>query len=138
MSPDQIQHWTLGVRIAEVIVSVLGIGGLILSLRQVGKTVTGNAFMNAFSELRELHKVFVSYPNLRPCFYDNEPMPVQDENYQRARSVAEMFLDAFVHMYLLRGRVHRSEQALLCEYVKLGTGSYFPLTPYPLRFTIRF
>jgi hypothetical protein len=104
MTSDDIQFWTLLVRLCGLGVSVLGLVLVLRQLKQVGQTMQGNAFSNSFSELREIHKVFVSYPELRPYFFDGKVLTGESDYYQRARSVAEMYLDAFVHMYLLRSR----------------------------------
>jgi hypothetical protein len=47
---------------------------------------------------------FIDYPDLRPYFFDNRVLPRESNDYQRARSLAEMYLDAFVHISLLRPR----------------------------------
>lgn len=104
LTPDEILLGTLWVRIGGLVVSIVGIWLVLRQLRQVRLTILGNAFSNSFSELREIHKIFVEHPDLRPYFFDNEALSRDAETYQKAKSVAEMYLDAFIHMYLLRPR----------------------------------
>lgn len=112
MTPDEIQFWILWVRIGTLAVSMMGIGLVYWQLHKIGETIRGNAFSSSFAELRELHKVFIENPDLRPFFYDNKlppndvaESPPEDVGLnRRANAVAEMFLDAFIHMYLLRPR----------------------------------
>jgi hypothetical protein len=85
-------------------VSVVGLAFVLWQLRRLRQTIEGNAFSSSFSELREIHKVFVDHPGLRPYFFDDEAVSPKSADYQQARAVAEMYLDAFVHMYVLRSR----------------------------------
>jgi hypothetical protein len=105
-------EWTLTVRIATLVVSVIAASFVAMQLRQVVATVLGNAYSNSFTELREIHKVFVDHPEMRPYFFNNEVLgnSVSADVSHRAEAIAEMYLDAFFHMYLLRKRLSAEEQ----------------------------
>jgi hypothetical protein len=118
VTPEEIQQWTLWIRIAGVLVSFLGLGGVVLSLIQVSKTIAGNALANAFFELREIHKILISFPDLRPYFFEGRILSREDSDYQKARGVAEMFLDAFIHMYTLRPRLDKKSRLALDRYIE--------------------
>jgi len=121
MDSANIQLFTLLVRLCALGVSVVGLVLVLWQLRRVSQTIEGNAFSSSFSELREIHKVFVDYPVLRPYFFDDKALSPESDDYQQARAVAEMYLDAFVHMYLLRSRfpkdLHRHIDLLIKDMV---------------------
>lgn len=124
LTPDEILLVTLWVRITGVGVSIVGIWLVLRQLGQVRETILGNAFSNSFAELREIHKIFVDHPGLRPYFFDNESLSRDSEDYQQAKSVAEMYLDAFIHMHLLQPRFPaelRSHIDLLIEEMVHGS-----------------
>jgi hypothetical protein len=134
---------TLLVRICSLGVSVLGLVLVIGQLKKLSQSIQGNAFSSSFSELREIHKVFIDYPSLRPYFFENKVPDRGSDEYQQARSIAEMYLDAFVHMYLLRSRfpegLHRHIDLLIEDMVSRSTFlvSYlkenYKFLPDPLR-----
>jgi hypothetical protein len=105
-----IQLWTLEVRLCGLGLSLLGLVLVLWQLTQVGRALRGNAFSSSFAELREIHKAFIDYPDLRPYFFDSKVLSRESDNYQRARSLAEMYLDAFIHMHLLRPRFPKDLQ----------------------------
>jgi len=104
MASKDIQSWTLLIRLCGLGLSVLALVLVLWQLKQAGRTMSGNAFSKSFSELREIHKVFIAYPELRPYFFENKVLAPESGDHQRARALAEMYLDAFVHMHLLRSR----------------------------------
>jgi hypothetical protein len=113
-----IQLSTLVVRLCSLGVSILGLVLVVRQLKQVGKTLHGNALASSFSELREIHKAFIDYPYLRPYFFDSIDLPRESDHYQQARALAEMYLDAFVHMYLLRSRFPKDLRPHIDLFIK--------------------
>jgi hypothetical protein len=70
-----------------------------------------------FSDLFELHKVFVEHPEMRPYFYDKKGLLETDAEFQRGRAIAEMFFDAFIHMFEQRHAFPKRQQRLLDAYL---------------------
>ena len=111
MSQEEFQLYALCVWIGGLLVSIAGVVLVTKQvqlvnrqLEQVSHTISGNAFSSSFAELREIHKVFIDHPHLRPYFYDDKRLPENSEYWNTALTIAEMFLDAFFHLYLLRDR----------------------------------
>jgi len=52
--------------------------------------------------MRDLSEIFVQYPKLRPVFYENEALPVDEVERKRALALAEIFVD-FMGFTLNRG-----------------------------------
>ena len=104
MTAPDIQVLTLYVRMGALVVAVVGLVFIVLQLKHLNATILGHAFSSSFAELREIQKVFIEHFELRPYFFDDMPISSDSQFYQKARSVAEMYLDAFIHMYLLRPR----------------------------------
>ena len=69
-----LQSWTLIVYIFNTLAALTLLFVVYRQLRQVNKTMRANAFSAAFSELNELHRIFIQYPQLRPFFYVNKPL----------------------------------------------------------------
>lgn len=102
--------------VAGFIVSGLGFLVVIIQLWTGLRFTKAELFGRIYSELHEIHRAFIEYPELRPYFFHNEKLshtpgrPDEGGNsqlYYRARAVAELFFDTFEHVYVLRTEASR-------------------------------
>lgn len=138
MSVDELR---LLVQVVAATVSFAALIAVIISLRQVNKNLKANAIARIYSEIHEIHRVFIEYPELRPFFFNNEPLAESHPHYLRARGIAEMFFDIFEHLYQLRAQAYKEKDmnwkiymahmcessTFLCEYLKENEQLIFPL-----------
>src|SRR5262245_24345793 len=47
------------------------------------------------NQSHEISRIFVEYPELRPYFYDSQPIEENNPDFHRAEAVAELLLDIF-------------------------------------------
>jgi len=101
-------NWNAWAVVVSVVFSTAGLFFVGFSLRQVKQsldmtkhsldmTITGNLY----GSLHSIHSTFIEYPGLRPYFYHDAPLSrkkVGDEEYFRARAIAEMYLDTFEYI----------------------------------------
>lgn len=91
--------------LVTLLLSVVGLFSLFLIAKQVNvaneqaqlakiqtKALTTQHVM---TELYELDKIFISYPHLRPYFYDGTEISDSNTDYERVRAIAEFQLDFF-------------------------------------------
>lgn len=90
------------------ITSILGIGGLILSIillawqtravaqqTKISNNIAGaSVATSANGVVREIYMLFIDSPALRPYFYGGKPCPRRGSQRTRVITVAEMFADA--------------------------------------------
>ncbi len=90
------------IQIIGLLVSISGFIAVVISLRQVKRSLEAATYSRLYDELHEIHRVFIDFPAMRPCFYHNEIITKNSELYNRARAIAEMYLDIFEHIYMQR------------------------------------
>lgn len=99
------------IQIGGLIVSALGFGIIIVQFYLGIRLIKADRVSKIYSELHEVHRVFVEHPLLRPYFFNKahlsapEPSDTQSEaaaTYYRSMAIAEMFFDIFEHIYFLR------------------------------------
>jgi len=81
---------------------IISIGILIAQTRElsaqtkyVGKSLKAGIFIGAEDRLTALDEIFVTYPEIRPYFYESKAIEPDDPNYQRVCAAAEFLLDYF-------------------------------------------
>src|SRR5579872_5053349 len=89
--------------ILSIISSVAVVVSLILVYRQtsifakqteyVARSLTESQSENMNSQSHEISQIFVSYPELRPYFYNAQPIDETHPDYHRAEAIAEVILD---------------------------------------------
>jgi hypothetical protein len=111
------QAWTLLVQIVGTIISGAALLAVVISLQQVNRSLRTNAVGKIYSEIHEVHHVFIQYPQLRPFFFHDALISEGDEEYMRCRSVAEMYLDIFEHVYQLREHGFNDTETNWTQYI---------------------
>jgi len=115
---DDLRAW---LQLIATVLAAIALLGSFVQLRLVRRTVVGNAFGNVFSEIREIHKTLASYPQLRPYFAERRPAAMLtpgSDDYHRAQEIADMHLDAFMHMYVLGPRFAPKEREAIDAYIR--------------------
>jgi len=106
-----IDNW---VNLVEAFIASLAFTIVVVQLWFGLRILKTNLISRLYSELHEIHQAFIEYPMLRPYFYHKKPLVLDEsgdptkedlESYYRARAIAEMFYDAFEHIYVVRGEV---------------------------------
>jgi hypothetical protein len=64
----------------------------------VARSLTETRSENLNNQVKEITRVFITYPELRPYFYEGRVIEPNDVHYHRAAAVAELILDIFWSM----------------------------------------
>jgi len=107
-----------------------GVGLLVLaySVFQVGRSFRASVISQVYGELHHAHHVFVDNPKLRPYFFHGVSVGEEDEDYMQARSVAEMYLDIFEQIFIMRPYAPRRLRPYFDDYIRdMLSGSPFLL-----------
>lgn len=96
MKRDKGEHAASMRTAVQVITMVVALAALIftgIQTRISSRAVAAQTLQNLTQEVIEISKIMVEYPELRPYFYEGEPITRDDPNYSRVMAVAEMYLD---------------------------------------------
>lgn len=101
-----------------VLLSAVGLLCVAASLWQVNRSFKAQMIGRLYGELHHVHQTFIEHPELRPVFFHNRGLSSNDADYLRARGIAEMFLDIFEHIYILRPFAPRHLRDPLTGYIR--------------------
>ena len=107
-----------------------GIGLLIVaySAIQVSRAFRASVISQVYGELHHVHHTFIEHPQLRPYFFHRAHIEEDDEAYMKARSVAEMYLDIFEQILIMRPYAPRKLRPFFDGYIReMLSGSPFLL-----------
>ena len=107
-----------------------GIGLLIVaySVIQVSRAFRASVISQVYGELHHVHHVFIENSQLRPHFFHRVHIGPDDKNYMQARSVAEMYLDIFEQILIMRPYAPRKLRPFFEGYIRdMLSGSPFLL-----------
>jgi hypothetical protein len=107
-----------------------GVGLLVLaySVIQVGRSFRASVISQVYGELHHAHHTFIENATLRPYFFHGKHIGEKDEDYMQARSVAEMYLDIFEQIFIMRPYAPRKLRPFFDEYIRdMLSGSPFLL-----------
>lgn len=77
--------------IIGVIVALVGFIALVYQLRQVERGLQSSARGSIYDMAARLKEVFLRHPELRPLFFNGEPVGPEDERYGLAIAVADYY-----------------------------------------------
>jgi hypothetical protein len=97
-----------GIEVVSLIVSIAGSVAVIVTLwfvyrqtrifaRQtefVARTLATSLADNINSQVEQITRLFIEYPEMRPYFYKSQPIEESHADYARAEAIAELVLDA--------------------------------------------
>ena len=101
-----------------VLLSAVGLACVAFSLWQVNRSFKAQMIGRLYGELHHVHQTFIDHPGLRPVFFHNGELSSEDPEYMRARGMAEMFLDIFEHIFILRPFAPRHLRDPLTGYIR--------------------
>jgi hypothetical protein len=86
--------------IGSLVVAVIGFVVVIRQVRQVRQALHGDTHSKLYTEVGELLKLFLVYPDLRGYFYSGRQITTEDPEYNRVYLLAEAFVGHFEHVVL--------------------------------------
>lgn len=97
-----------------------GLGLLVLacSIYQVGRSFRASVISQVYGELHHAHHTFIENPGLRPYFFHGKSIYPKDDCYLKARSVAEMYMDIFEQIFIMRPYAPRKLRPFFDAYVR--------------------
>lgn len=97
-----------------------GIGLLIVaySVVQVSRAFRASVISQVYGELHHVHHTFIENPQLRPYFFHRAHIGKDHEDYMQARSVAEMYLDIFEQILIMRPYAPRKLRPFFDAYIR--------------------
>jgi hypothetical protein len=130
----------------SLVVSIAGFFGVAVSIwvfNRQAQIFRQQLMQNLSTDLnksaREISLIFLQYPELRPYFFDGQPMEQEHPDYYRAEAVAEVMLDIFWTMTSQTRRIRDGDistgdaRSLWANYV----GECFAQSPMLCKFLTR-
>ena len=106
----------------------VGLSIVAYSVYQAGRSFRASVISQVYGELHHVHQTFIENPKLRPYFFHGKHIYPKDEDYMQARSVAEMYLDIFEQIFIMRPYAPRKLRPFFDKYVReMLSGSPFLL-----------
>ncbi|MCS6844323.1 MAG: hypothetical protein NZ528_08385 [Caldilineales bacterium] len=87
--------------IGALIISTVGFAVLIYQVRQLERSIRGNVNESLYNQNLEFLRVLTNNPDLRPYFYENRDVTVEDPKYYQVMSLAEI-LASFLELIALQ------------------------------------
>jgi len=85
---EKIMDWMSTIQTS---VGVIGFGALIYQLRQVERSVRSATRWSIYDLSARVKQNIIDSPELRPYFHDGKEITVDDDNYDKAMAVADLF-----------------------------------------------
>lgn len=84
----------------QALASCIGVPGVLVSLfflwrqsRDQTLATRATIYQNITATMLEIDRYFIEHPELKKYFFDNTPITKKHREYERVKSIAEMFLD---------------------------------------------
>lgn len=98
------------------------------SVVQASRAFRASVISQVYGELHHVHHTFIENPKLRPYFFHRVHIGPDDEDYMQARGVAEMYLDIFEQILIMRPYAPRKLRPFFEAYIReMLSGSPFLL-----------
>jgi hypothetical protein len=98
------------------IISGIGLVGIAISIILARKSFSHAVIGQLYGELH--HITFIEHSDMRPYFFHEKFIGSEDDDYMMARSIAEMYLDIFEQIFILRPLAPRKLRPLFEAYIR--------------------
>lgn len=108
---------------------VLQAGGLVIIIYQLSRlnlSIRVSAQSAVYQQAADARSYLVDYPELRKYFFDGEKIEPGSEHYERAKTIAELFLNYLEHLILQQETLRKTDWTSWREFV-LKTVSMSPV-----------
>ena len=89
------------VSIAGLAIALIGLPMLYFQLRDVERSIRGASHAAMYQQAAEVRSHLVAHPHLRKYFFDAVDIQPGDPDYERAVTIAELFLNYLEHIAVL-------------------------------------
>ncbi|MEJ2344300.1 MAG: hypothetical protein P8076_01380 [Gammaproteobacteria bacterium] len=86
--------------VVGILLQIAGFAVLIYQLAQLNKSIRVSAQTALYQQSSSIRSILVERPELRKYLFDGQPVGPESEDYQRAQTVAEMFLNYLEHLMI--------------------------------------
>jgi hypothetical protein len=108
-------NWVDLVNIAGPYLSaVVSLFGFAFLIHQVRLNARGVVYQLS----NQVYKLFVDHPELRPYFYDRQPLPEDEPDRSRVLACAELLTDFFEHIAHTGSLLDAGIRTTWCEYMR--------------------
>jgi hypothetical protein len=100
------------------LISGVGLVGIAVSILLARKSYTTAVIGQLYGELHHIHHTFIEHSDMRPYFFHGKFIGSKDDDYMKARSIAEMYLDIFEQIFILRPLAPRKLRPFFEAYIR--------------------
>ena len=95
--------------LAQLIVALIGFPVLFIQLKRLNASLQSDAQSELYSQSGDVRKLITQYPELRKYIYENEPIGKSDNDYSRARTLAELYANYLEHFVIQAPNLRRKD-----------------------------
>ena len=108
------------ISLGGLLLALVGIPLLFVQLRDVKRSVKSGAHAALYSQGADFRAHLVHYPHLRKYFFDGAEISPDHEDYDRAVTIAELFLNHLEHIAVLGDSFGSENQTSLDRFVRVA------------------
>jgi hypothetical protein len=95
--------------IAGVIIQATGLIVVIYQLSRLNLSIRVTAQSAVYQQASDARSYLIQFPELRKYFFDSEAIEKTSPDYDRVRTIAELFLNYMEHLILQQGSLRTSD-----------------------------
>lgn len=115
MTAEAVQAWA---SIVGLVLALIGLPILFLEIRGVQRSVRSAAHAAIYAQAADFRSHLVQHPHLRKYFFGGVEIAPGDREYDRAVTIAELFLNYLEHVVVTIDSFGRSNRGSLERFVR--------------------
>ena len=105
--------------VASAIVSFVGFLFVVIQLRQNQNSIDGQTHAQVYQLNQGIYNMLIEHPDLRPYFYENKDMPIDEPERSKVLAAAELLADLFEYVVLNEKSLNAEIRDSWLEYMRL-------------------
>ncbi|WP_375201687.1 hypothetical protein [Hyphococcus sp.] len=115
LDPETFENY---IDLAGLAATVIGFIFIIVQVRQLGRSVRSSAQSAIYDQAADFREHLVAYPQLRPFFFDGADIDPAHPEYNRALTIAELFLNYLEHIAIQGGNFDGNDRKAWESFVR--------------------
>ncbi|MAW79110.1 MAG: hypothetical protein CMI63_02650 [Parvularcula sp.] len=115
LDPETLENY---IDLAGLAATIIGFIFIIVQVRQLGRSVRSGAQSAIYDQAADFRAHLVAYPELRPFFFEGVDIDPSHPDYNRALTIAELFLNYLEHIAIQGGNFDGADRRAWERFVR--------------------
>ena len=107
---------TIGL-LAGILLQIVGLIVVIFQLKKVNTSIRVSAQAALYQQSSTVRSALIEHPSLRKYIFDGEKIGIESEEYDRVKTVAEMFLNYLEHLVIQQESLRKTDFSAWSKFV---------------------